>query len=87
MNDHDLKEVDAHAEIVMHRYMDHLYEKALPKIIAAVLTAHDNDCRAHGAVAKRVDRLRFIVIGLVIGVGIGGSVGAGEALAKLLFGL
>lgn len=69
------QEVDERIEI----FFSHYLLETFPEQVTRILEGHNNDCRAHGEVAKKVDRLRFILIGLAVGSGFLG----GSALGKL----
>jgi hypothetical protein len=70
------KEVDDRAELQIHRYMEHLYEQHIPRIISAALNAHNSDVDAHKGALKRSERLIWILMGA--------SAAGGAGLAKLL---
>lgn len=69
LTDHQRQEVDERIEFYFHHYLVEIF----PGQQARILEGHNNDCRAHGKVAKRVDRLRTFLIGLAIGSGIAGG--------------
>jgi len=79
LSDEQRVEVNDLAELTTRRHMAALFERTLPRIISASLSAHNHDCRAHGGVAKRVDKLRWLLIGVIAGSGVAG----GGLLAKL----
>ena len=82
LSDEQRTEVLDLADLQTRRHMDALFERTLPRVIEASLSAHNNDCRAHGGVAKRVDKLRWLLAGVVLG-----SAVAGGGLLARLFGL
>jgi len=63
--------------------MNELFERALPRIIQAAFTAHSKDAEAHKLqfiqhvatcpVARKVDRLMWLLLGLAFGSGVAGG--------------
>ena len=80
LKDEEHQEVKEIAELTVHRYMNHLFDTTLPRIITAALSAHNNDIRAHGGIVARFSRLQWVMVGLAAGAG----GGAGVGLMKLL---
>ncbi len=74
------KEVSDTAELVVRRYMDDLHERTLPRLLKAVVKAHDESGLAHGGVEARLSRLQWTLVGFAAAGGAGGGFG----LARLL---
>lgn len=68
------------AELACRRHMNELFERGLPRIIQAAFTAHNKDGKAHAIqlaqhiltcpIAKKVDRITWLFIGLAFGAGL-----------------
>jgi len=71
----DMEAVDDRVELGVRRYFDHYLENVWP----VQMQAHNDDCTAHGGVAKKLLKLKWYIIGAVMAGG-----GGGAALAKLL---
>lgn len=78
LSDDQRQEVENLAELGVRRYFDHYLEHILPK----QFELHNCDCRAHGGIVKRVIKWKWLLIGLAVGSGAGGSL-----LIRLLVGL
>jgi hypothetical protein len=76
----DITRIDERVELGVRRYFDKYLEDVFPEQLRALLDAHDQSCLAHGGVAKRLDRLRFLAMGFAAAGGFGGGLG----LAKLV---
>lgn len=85
LSEEQRKEVNDLAELACRRHMNELFERSLPRVIQAAFTAHRNDNKAHTEqmaqhimscpVARKVDRLFWLAIGIAFGAGFlsGGS--------------
>jgi hypothetical protein len=72
-------------ELSVRRYMDDLYDRALPKIVGAAIASHNDDIGAHDKKfeqhqvscpsSKKIDRLVTLLIGAAFGAGLGSGVG------------
>jgi len=76
LSQEDCRTVEVKAELVVRRYMEHLFEVTLPRIIVAAISAHDDNVRAHGGIVK----FRWLLVGFAAA----GGLGTGLGLAKLL---
>jgi len=76
LTDRDLERVDERAELQVRRYFDHYLQEVFPHQMAA----HNADDGAHGSVAKKLTKLKWLLIGLALA----GGAGSGAAFAKLL---
>lgn len=76
LTDQQRQEVDERIEFYFNRYLLEIF----PQQQATILDGHNNDCRAHCGVTKKVDRLRTLLIGVAAGAA---AVGGGT-LAKFL---
>lgn len=63
MNAEDKQEVNDRVKLGVESYFNHYLTEVQPKILDRWLSAHDHNCKAHGAVAKRLDRYRWWLIG------------------------
>ncbi len=77
------------ADLKCRIHMDELFERSLPRIIEAAFSAHNSDVEAHKPqlashaancpLARKFDRVLYILVGLALGVG-----GVGGFVAKVL---
>lgn len=75
----DLAQIDTRVELGVRRYFDHYLEKVFPVQVRQVLDSHDKSTEAHGGVAKKFDRFRYLLTGFAAA----GGFGAGAAATKL----
>ena len=75
LSDDQRAEVGDISELAVRRYFDHFLAEVLPQFFAS----HNSDCEAHSGAAKKLERFKWLLVGLSFGVGIG----AGAGLTKL----
>lgn len=76
----DREEIEVRLQLGVEKYFNHFLIEVLPEILDRALSTHDHNCRAHDGVNKRVERYRWLIVGAIVG----GSIGGGVGLVKLL---
>ena len=79
LSDDQRAEVSDLSELAVRRYFDHFLEEVLPRFF----TSHDSDCEAHNGVAKKLERFKWLLVGLSFGVGVGGGIGLTKLVSLL----
>lgn len=79
LTDDQRQEVNDLSELAVRRYFDHFLEEVLPCFFGS----HNSDCKAHGGVVKRLERFKWLLIGLSFGAGVGSGVASAKLFALL----
>ncbi len=79
LSDDQRNEVGDISELAVRRYFDHFLAEVLPQFFAS----HDSDCGAHNGVAKKLERFKWLLVGLSFGVGVGGGIGLTKLVSLL----
>lgn len=69
----DREEIQVRIQLAIEQYFNHYLTEVLPETLDRALTAHDQNCGAHGGVAKKVERYRWWILGAAFGVGLIGA--------------
>ena len=93
LSDEQRTEVQDIADLKCRIHMKELFERSLPRIIEAAFSAHNEDIGAHAAqiathaaacpLARKFDRVLWLIIGLAFGSGVAG----GSVLVRFLLAL
>jgi len=83
LNDTDIELIEDKIELGVRRYFDHYLERILPAQLEQMFAAHDESDEAHGGVVRRFERLKWAIIGISFGGGLGGGVGLTKLLSIL----
>lgn len=79
LSDDQRQEVDDISELAVRKYFDYFLGEVLPRFF----DSHNSDCKAHGGVAKKLDRFKWLLAGLSFGAGAGSGVGIAKLIALL----
>ena len=89
LNENQRREVQHTAELEVRRYFDHYLNNVWPKQQVELekhcrkrIEVHDKSPEAHGAVARKFNRVFYVALGVAVGSGAGGF-----GLARLLTSL
>lgn len=61
------------AELRVRKYFDYHMKEILPKILKSTISAHNTDPAAHESVARRVNRMTWMLMGALLVGGAGGA--------------
>lgn len=76
-------EVETIAELQVRRYFDQYLTEVFPKQVATLIRAHDTSVFAHGGVARRFSRAKYLLMGFCAAGGLGAGAGLRELLSFL----
>lgn len=79
LSDDQRRDVDDRIELFFGHFLQH----TLPEVLERAFDGHNNNCTAHGGVAKKFDRFKWALIGAAAVGGLGGGVGLSKLLALI----
>ncbi len=68
------------AQLEVQTYFNHYLLNVFPKQMDEILDSHNSDVKAHGGIIRN----KFMFVGLLVGAGFSGGVGAIHFLQKFL---
>ncbi len=83
LSKNEQEQVEQIAELEVRRYFDRYLTEVFPKQIAAVVKAHDQAADAHGGIRGKFSKFKWILVGLAIGGGMGAGLGLKELIQFL----